>query len=74
MGKTNPDKKTFLLQPSNQELIEELQQEVEQQEGKKITRTAIINVAIAELFNKKLKTNTVDYLELKEVLQCYNIL
>lgn len=74
MGKTNPDKKTFLLQPSNQELIEELQQEVEQQEGKKITRTAIINVAIAELFNKKMNTNTVDYLELKEVLQCYNIL
>lgn len=74
MGNTNPDKKTFLIQPSNQELIEELQHEVEQQEGKKITRTAIINVAIAELFNKKLKTNTVDYLELKEVLQCYNIL
>ena len=74
MGNTNPDKKTFLIQPSNQELIQELQQEVEQQEGKKITRTAIINVAIAELFNKKLKTNTVDYLELKEVLQCYNIL
>ena len=74
MGNTNPDKKTFLIQPSNQELIQELQQEVEQQEGKKITRTAIINVAIAELFNKKLNTNTVDYLELKEVLQCYNIL
>lgn len=74
MGKTNPDKKTFLLQPSNQELIEELQNEVEQHEGKKITRTAIINVAIAELFNKKLNPNTVDYLELKEVLQCYNIL
>jgi citrate lyase gamma subunit len=74
MGKTNPDKKTFLIQPSNQELIEELQNEVEQQEGKKITRTAIINVAIAELFNKKQNINTVDYLELKEVLQCYNIL
>lgn len=74
MGNTNPDKKTFLIQPSNQELIEKLQNEVEQHEGKKITRTAIINVAIAELFNKKLKTNTVDYLELKEVLQCYNIL
>ena len=74
MGNTNPDKKTFLIQPSNQELIEKLQNEVEQQEGKKITRTAIINVAIAELFNKKLNTNTVDYLELKEVLQCYNIL
>ncbi len=74
MGKTNPDKKTFLIQPSNQELIQELQQEVEQHEGKKITRTAIINVAIAELFNKKQNINTVDYLELKEVLQCYNIL
>ena len=74
MGNTNPDKKTFLIQPSNQELIEELQNEVEQHEGKKITRTAIINVAIAELFNKKRNINTVDYLELKGVLQCYNIL
>ncbi len=74
MGKTNPNKRTFLIQPSNQELIQKLQQEVEQHEGKKITRTAIINVAIAELFNKKRNIDTVDYQGLRGVLQCYNIL
>jgi hypothetical protein len=71
---SNPNKKTILIRQSNQDLIQQLQNEVEIIDGKHVTRTAIINVAVAELFNKKKNIDTINYEELRGVLKCYNII
>lgn len=66
----NPNKKTIRIVKSNLDLIQNLQQVVKKEEQKNVTRTDIVNVAIAELFHK----NNVDYTGIIEVLKCYNIL
>ncbi|WP_292473811.1 hypothetical protein [Methanosphaera sp.] len=74
MTKNNPNKKTVRIAKSNLELISNLQKAVELEERKKVTRTDIINIAIAELFNKKDYMDDVDFVGIIKVLKCYNIL
>lgn len=74
MTNNNPNKKTVRIAKSNLELISNLQKAVELEERKKVTRTDIINIAIAELFNKKDYMDDVDFVGIIKVLKCYNIL
>ncbi len=68
------NKQTIRLEKSNLELIKTLQHLIEQDEEKRITRTAIVNIAIAELFNKRIHEQKVDYSNIKQILKCYNVL
>lgn len=71
---TPNEKKTIRIKRSNIELLNNLQKAVEIEERKKVTMTDIINVAIAELFQKKDYMNDIDFVGIVKVLKCYNIL
>ena len=67
-------KKTIRIKGSNVELITMLQQAVEIEERKTVPMNKIVNVAIAELFNKRDYMDEVDFVGIIKVLKCYNIL
>lgn len=74
MRKCSKTKKTLNIRKSNLELIRNLQKVIDLEERKTVSMTDIVNVAIAELFNKKDYMEDVDYITVTKVLKCYNIL
>lgn len=68
-------RKNIIISDMNETNIKNLKKLIKIEYGKTVSETQLINVAITQFFTKKQNfNNELDYMDLLEVVRCYNLI
>ena len=68
-------RKNIIISDMNETNIKNLKKLIKIEYGKTVSETQLINVAITQFFTKKQNfNNELDYMDLLEVIRCYNLI